>query len=216
MFKKFLSYPRAQALILLVVTYSLVWLSGYLVPLAYRQETQPVRIVLDLVIVVFLAYKSGAFDKILETFKWKNLIHFLPFLVLMTLFWILGRQIYFYFVPALDWMPMIGIDQMYFLGGFPFLLRILYPYVIAPIFEELVYREYTYWVIGSKWIAFIVSSMIFSWAHTGFTIDFFYYFSGAMAICLVYQRRNNVCESMIMHGLMNFLVAFVPAISYLW
>ena len=214
---KLWDFPRLRALVLLVVTYAVVWLSGDLIPSAYRAESLSFRIVLYLVVVLAVAIKNQAFSQFLDTFKPRNLIRFIPFLILMLVLVFGGRQIYYHLLPALDWSAPIETEQVGVLGGMPLLLRLLYPTVIAPIFEELVFREYAYRLIGYKWLAFLISSTVFAWMHTGFTIYFFMYWPMGMAFCLLYQRRGNVTESIIGHGLANFLVLSIPAISgLLW
>ena len=83
--------------------------------------------------------------------------------------------------------------------------------VLAPIFEELVFR---YAVIGyirryGEWNAIIVSALIFALIHENI-FQFFYAFAVGIIFGYVYVYTRKLIYSIILHCTFNFFGAFVP------
>ncbi len=85
--------------------------------------------------------------------------------------------------------------------------------IIAPIFEELLYR---YAVIGyckryGEWNAIIVSGLIFGLIHANI-YQFFYAFLLGVLFGYIYVYTNRIRYTIILHMLFNFYGSFVVAL----
>ncbi|EQC54758.1 hypothetical protein LLT5_14480, partial [Lactococcus cremoris subsp. cremoris TIFN5] len=89
----------------------------------------------------------------------------------------LAHKLYFQMTSALVAFPEHGVDVANSLARTPFWTHSLDLFVIGPICEELIFREYLYRLFDKKWLACFVSVVVFAWIHTGFTYSFFFLFA---------------------------------------
>ena len=200
---------RLIPLALLVITGCLYW-GHRLIPASSYTAVFPWYEAVVFSIAIFLAYMSGAFRGSLETFKPKELLLFLLFLVAGLTLYYFSNRLYFSQLPILEAFPSHANDVANVIGRMPSWLQMPELIVIGPIYEELIFREYLYRFVGKKWLAFVLSAVIFTWMHSGPTISFFCYLPMAVVLCLIYQRRGRVTESMMMHMVFNFVITFLP------
>ncbi|WP_029322033.1 CPBP family intramembrane glutamic endopeptidase [Butyrivibrio sp. AE3004] len=97
------------------------------------------------------------------------------------------------------------------LSDMPLGTVLLLSVILAPVFEELLYR---YAVIGycrryGEWNAIIVSAFIFGIIHTNL-FQFFYTFMLGILLGYVYVYTRKLIYTIIMHVTFNFFGAFVP------
>lgn len=211
--RKLLTSDCCVAFFLLLVTWLLYVGPDYLLPTSIYYETFNIHTELTALIAFVIACKVGVFKKVLTTFYYKNLFMFILYLVLGFVFIYFCYRIYFSLVPALETVSDNEIRLWDFLHTIPTWEGKLIVYILGPMFEELIFREYLYRLLKWKWLAFFVSSVFFAWVHSSFTISFFYYLPMGLTLGLVYQRRRVVTESMMAHGLLNFIIDNVPAFT---
>jgi membrane protease YdiL (CAAX protease family) len=75
--------------------------------------------------------------------------------------------------------------------------------VVTPIVEEIINRGCIYHLFSNKWVAFVVSAVLFAFLHTGFSVQILYYLPDAFLITLAYHRKQRLLDSMLVHALYN-------------
>lgn len=86
--------------------------------------------------------------------------------------------------------------------------------IIAPIIEELVFRGLASQIFfsgGNKWLAAIVTSLIFGILHATNLIEWIMYTSLGVVFYLAYARRRNIKDSILLHMLNNIPPAILLA-----
>lgn len=166
--------------------------------------------ILTFSLIMIIAYKNGAFRKFFDIFRWKNLLFILFFIIGGVVFIALAHKLYFQMTPALEAFPEHGVDVANSLARTPFWTHSLYLFVIGPICEELIFREYIYRLFDKKWLACFVSVVVFAWIHTGFTYSFFFYLPMSLVVTLAYHRRKAIGESIILHSSINLINNYLP------
>lgn len=86
--------------------------------------------------------------------------------------------------------------------------------IIAPIVEELVFRglaSQLFFSGGNKWVAAIVTSLIFGLLHASNLIEWIMYTSLGVVFYLAYARRRNIKDSILLHMLNNIPPAILLA-----
>ena len=86
--------------------------------------------------------------------------------------------------------------------------------IIAPIIEELVFRGLASQIFfsgGNKWLAAIVTSLIFGILHATNLIEWIMYTGLGVVIYLAYARRRNIKDSILLHMLNNIPSAILIA-----
>lgn len=103
-------------------------------------------------------------------------------------------------------------------------LMIVATVIGAPIVEELVFRKGFFSIIKNKWVALVISSLVFSLMHIlgetsfqGFIINFFIYGSSGAALGFVYiYFKKNIYAPMMVHALSNLIAVlafyFLPGL----
>ncbi len=101
------------------------------------------------------------------------------------------------------------IDDL--LSGTPIWIVILFGVVIAPIFEEIIFRKLIInrLSIFGDGLAVIVSAVTFGLFHGNFN-QLFYAISLGLVLGFVYARTRDVKYSIIMHALINLVGSVVP------
>lgn len=118
--------------------------------------------------------------------------------------------------PALEAFPEHSIDLANYFARTPFWSHSLDLFVIGPISEELIYREYLYRLIDKKCLACFVSVTMFAWVHTGFTFSFFLYLPISLVVTLAYHRRKAIGESIALHSSINLINTYLPNLLSFW
>ena len=165
--------------------------------------------ILTFLVIVVIAYKNDAFKKLFDIFRPKNLLFILFFIIGGTIFITLAHHLYFQMTPALEAFPEHSIDVASYLARTPFWTHSLDLFVIGPISEELIFREYIYRLFDKKYLAYFVSVAVFAWVHTGFTYSFFFYLPISLVITLAYHRRKAIGESIVLHGSINLIDTYL-------
>ena len=86
--------------------------------------------------------------------------------------------------------------------------------IVAPIIEELVFRGLASQLLfsgGNKWVAAIVTSLIFGLLHATNLIEWIMYTSLGVVFYLAYARRRNIKDSILLHMLNNIPPAILLA-----
>jgi len=137
-------------------------------------------------------------DKIKKTYI---LVIFAPFIyVLNTPNWV----VLFKRIPHLISLYFAILNPYYFI----FSLKAL---ILAPLFEEIIYRGIIYNSIKNKYgfiIALISSALIFGSAHIGVGKDWYIigYILIGLLFAYIYEKTDQLFWSMMMHSLFNFMV----------
>lgn len=100
-------------------------------------------------------------------------------------------------------IPNIAVDQY---AEFSPLVNFLVVVVLAPIFEELIFRK---WIIDrllpySETLAVVTSGLLFGLIHGNF-YQFFYAVSLGLLFASVYIRTGNLWHTIGMHAFINFI-----------
>ena len=88
--------------------------------------------------------------------------------------------------------------------------------IIAPIIEELVFRGLASQIFfsgGNKWLAAIVTSLIFGILHATNLIEWIMYTGLGIVFYLAYARRRNIKDSILLHMLNNIPSAIFIAFT---
>ena len=86
--------------------------------------------------------------------------------------------------------------------------------IIAPIIEELVFRGLASQIFfsgGNKWLAAIVTSLIFGILHATNLIEWIMYTGLGIVFYLAYARRRNIKDSILLHMINNIPPAILLA-----
>ena len=86
--------------------------------------------------------------------------------------------------------------------------------IVAPIIEELVFRGLASQLLfsgGNKWLAAIVTSLIFGLLHATNLIEWIMYTGLGIVFYLAYARRRNIKDSILLHMINNILPAILLA-----
>lgn len=83
--------------------------------------------------------------------------------------------------------------------------------VVAPIAEEIIYRQLLYKVLGAfgNKVYMVVSALFFSLIHMNLTQSL-YAFAIGLIFAWVMYRTGKILYPIILHAALNFLMAFVP------
>ncbi len=142
-----------------------------------------------------------------------SLKEFLSLFAVTSFFGILGSLIaafFSYIVLSLTGIEMTNLLSPY-LGEFTLPQLLVMTVILAPIFEELLFR---YGVVGycrryGEWNAIIVSGVIFGFIHTNL-FQFFYAFLLGALFAYVYIYTRQIKYTIALHVLFNFFGAFIP------
>lgn len=105
-------------------------------------------------------------------------------------------------------------------------LMIILACILGPIIEEVIFRKYTYLILRkyNKTIYMIVSATIFATIHlissfgslniNQILSNFVVYFAEGVAFALIYEKRKNICNSMIVHSILN-IISMILILCYL-
>ena len=92
--------------------------------------------------------------------------------------------------------------------------------IVAPIFEEMVFRRSLYGLIKHKWLFILLSGLSFGLLHVignyNSALDFLYVIPyGAMGCCFAYllSKTNNITLPIIIHMLHNTILVSVQIIG---
>ena len=86
--------------------------------------------------------------------------------------------------------------------------------IVAPIIEELVFRglaSQLFFSGGNKWLAAIVTSLIFGLLHATNLIEWIMYTGLGIVFYLAYARRRNIKDSILLHMINNIPPAILLA-----
>ena len=86
--------------------------------------------------------------------------------------------------------------------------------IVAPIIEELVFRGLASQLLfsgGNKWLAAIVTSLIFGLLHASNLIEWIMYTGLGIVFYLAYARRRNIKDSILLHMINNIPSAILLA-----
>ena len=205
-------WSRLKALGLLLLTAVLYWLPPMLPYRDYYYILPPLQLVC-LALALVVAYKSHVFTHFVSTFKPLNLLIILGILVLGLVAAHLAYLWYYNNVPVLDTITNQQADD-YASRFMPAWYSAAVYFLIAPFFEELIFREYFYRLFKSSWLAAGLSILIFTLLHSGFTWAFVLYFPMGFFMVLAYQRRKVVTDSMLVHAGFNLAVSLVPLLLH--
>lgn len=125
---------------------------------------------------------------------------------------------YLAYEPAL---PSPNQDLFSEMLGYHFITAAFLAVVLAPIWEELLFRSVLFAGVYHKGRlrAYFVSTLSFSFVHImnflflgGFSpilfLTMLIYIPAGIVLCWVYEKSGNVITAMLMHGLINFIVIF--------
>ncbi|MEQ4924381.1 CPBP family intramembrane glutamic endopeptidase [Proteus hauseri] len=150
-------------------------------------------------LIIWFAYQKNIKLMPLGCFHWNKLIA--PLLALIALIFING----FFGAEEKEW-----IDLTNNISGFAFFLFILSLIFLAPITEEIIFRGFLlnagmWYGNRGKWIAIIVSSLLFSSIHTQYHAisTFILIFIVGIIFCQVRINTQSLIAPMVLHSLYN-------------
>lgn len=168
----------------------------------------PMVKLIGFVIALVIAYKMGFFFQIRESFRLKNILLLLLFVVsALIIAYFMESYIFLNFPSAFYNAP--NISGYNFLAQLPVWFSVLLLSVLAPIFEEIIFRKCLYQLFNNDKLAFIISVVLFAWIHTGFSIWFIYYLPSSLAITYAYHRHKRLTDSIFVHMGNNILMSYI-------
>ena len=170
-----------------------------------------------LVIVIpalILLYQIGRWQQInAKNFRWSYLAYAL-LTCLMLYAWNFASA---FFLPPTQNASSYNQTASSFTGATIFLMRFLYPVILAPIFEEVIYRGLVMTALekGKTWgLDVLGSSALFVTLHlVGYTwswVDFIFYFVGGLLFDLLFKVTKSIYWTsgthMAYNGVMQILM----------
>ncbi|VUW91358.1 CAAX amino terminal protease self- immunity [Streptococcus constellatus] len=163
---------------------------------------------------VILLFKTGNWQKMNgKTFRWSYLAY--AILTIFALYiWNMMASI---LLPAPENASRYHAHVSTFTGATIFLMRFLYPVILAPVFEEIIYRglvmtaleKCSYWrldVLASAVFFAVLHISNYGWSGT----DFIFYFVGGLFFTLLFKHVKSIYWSIGVHitynGLMQLLM----------
>jgi len=193
--------------ILLVFGTTILYLGpGAFVPMEAVHDFYPILFLVILFIVLYIAIKTGVFAHFKETFRSQNLLWLLGFVIVGYILGNIAHYLYLRFVPALDTIVENEATNNFVDSFLPTWFVYILMVVIAPIYEELMFREYFYRFFSHKWLAYILSILLFTLIHTRLTWSFFEYLPMSVIVTSTFHRYKRVSDSIIVHGGYNLMV----------
>ncbi|WP_434414598.1 CPBP family intramembrane metalloprotease [symbiont of Argiope bruennichi] len=165
--------------------------------------------IFEIILVIFYfkqcqIVKTNLFATIKK--KWFIIIFTTIFLLILInlIFYIYNNIFNFHFFSS----NQDSIDNLLKNGGiFAQILIFLSTVIIAPICEEIVFREGIYKICGNKYLALFSSAIIFSFVHVNIDIEnFFQYFFIASMLSLTYFFTRSVAFTIPLHASINLIV----------
>ena len=114
--------------------------------------------------------------------------------------------------PPIDTNPIISliIESS---SSFEMLLIVLAATVLAPVFEEALFRGYLYRVLRARSgpvAGAVITSIIFAAVHPSI-ITFLPLFGLSCLLCLLYEKTGSILPSVALHGLNNMVALMAVA-----
>ncbi|MFA6805765.1 MAG: CPBP family intramembrane glutamic endopeptidase [Candidatus Methanomethylophilaceae archaeon] len=100
------------------------------------------------------------------------------------------------------------------------ILMVINAVIFAPIVEELVFRKAFFSIIKNKWVALVVSSLMFSLIHIiseptigGFIVNLVIYGGSGVGFGYIYlSHKENIYSTIIVHALWNLMTVLLTLI----
>ena len=165
-------------------------------------------------------------------FNWKNTqdklktveLNILFYLLILTIGLELLDRPFFDFSKIVDFIKDISVEP--YAKSEKSNISIIYNgisvLIIAPIFEELIFRKYMYSELIKKYssnLSIIISSVFFSLIHLPSYRNLIPTFIFGIVCCLVYRKTKNISYTIILHFLANlswFILVNYGASFYEW
>ncbi|WP_259760751.1 CPBP family intramembrane glutamic endopeptidase [Lactococcus lactis] len=161
---------------------------------------------LIILIDIMLGIKNGFYKNAKRTLEWKNIILILILIIPSVALDILFSQfIQFHHLGRMD--NQIAIDSV--MGSLLWFGKILGVALLAPILEESIFRASIYKIFSNNKIAFVFSSLLFTFMHSGYSWVFLIYLPMSLAVTFIYHRRRVLTDSIVFHSFFNLLITFV-------
>ncbi|OAZ17617.1 hypothetical protein V425_01485 [Lactococcus lactis RTB018] len=161
---------------------------------------------LIILIAIMLGIKNGFYKNAKRTLEWKNIILILILIIPSVALDILFSQfIQFHHLGRMD--NQIPIDSV--MGSLLWFGKILGVALLAPILEESIFRASIYKIFSNNKIAFVFSSLLFTFMHSGYSWVFLIYLPMSLAVTFIYHRRRILTDSIVFHSFFNLLITFV-------
>ena len=161
---------------------------------------------LIILIAIMLGIKNGFYKNAKRTLEWKNIILILILIIPSVALDILFSQfIQFHHLGRMD--NQIAIDSV--MGSLLWFGKILGVALLAPILEESIFRASIYKIFSNNKIAFVFSSLLFTFMHSGYSWVFLIYLPMSLAVTFIYHRRRILTDSIVCHSFFNLLITFV-------
>lgn len=161
---------------------------------------------LIILIAIMLGIKNGFYKNAKRTLEWKNIILILILIIPSVALDILFSQfIQFHHLGRMD--NQIAIDSV--MGSLLWFGKILGVALLAPILEESIFRASIYKIFSNNKIAFVFSSLLFTFMHIGYSWVFLIYLPMSLAVTFIYHRRRILTDSIVFHSFFNLLITFV-------
>ncbi|WDA68772.1 CPBP family intramembrane glutamic endopeptidase [Lactococcus lactis] len=161
---------------------------------------------LIILIDIMLGIKNGFYKNAKRTLEWKNIILILILIIPSVALDILFSQfIQFHHLGRMD--NQIAIDSV--MGSLLWFGKILGVALLAPILEESIFRASIYKIFSNNKIAFVFSSLLFTFMHSGYSWVFLIYLPMSLAVTFIYHRRRILTDSIVFHSFFNLLITFV-------
>lgn len=161
---------------------------------------------LIILIAIMLGIKNGFYKNAKRTLECKNIILILILIIPSVALDILFSQfIQFHHLGRMD--NQIAIDSV--MGSLLWFGKILGVALLAPILEESIFRASIYKIFSNNKIAFVFSSLLFTFMHSGYSWVFLIYLPMSLAVTFIYHRRRILTDSIVFHSFFNLLITFV-------
>ena len=160
---------------------------------------------LIILIAIMLGIKNGFYKNTKRTLEWKNIILILMLIIPSVALDILFSQfIQFHHLGRMD--NQIAIDSV--MGSLLWFGKIFGVALLAPVLEESIFRASIYKIFSNDKIAFVFSSLLFTFVHSGYSWVSLVYLPMSLAVTFIYHRRRILADSIVFHSIFNLAITF--------
>lgn len=156
-------------------------------------------------IAIILGIRNGFYKSTKRTLEWNNIILTIMLLIpSVTLDVFLSQFIQLHHLGIMD--NQIAIDSI--MSSLLWFGKIFEVALLAPILEESVFRASIYKIFNNDKIAFIFSSLLFTFVHGGYSWVSLVYLPMSLAVTFIYHRRRILADSIVFHSIFNLAITF--------
>jgi len=162
--------------------------------------------ILVVMIAIFLGKKRGFYKQVNKTIELRNIFLILILVIISVILNILINKFIVSYNLGIR-HNQIAVDNI--LGSLLWFGKIFGVAVLAPVLEESLFRASIYQLFENDKVSFVVSVLLFTFAHSGYSWTFLAYLPVSLGMTFIYHRRKILTDSILFHSMFNLLVIYL-------